>query len=957
MSLSSDLISQFVKITKDDSKTSTETTVYGTTVEHNGATYVKLDGSDLLTPVITTTDTKSGERVTVLIKNHTATVTGNITSPSARTDDVQEVSDTVSSLNSQISDFEIVVAGKVSTDELDAESARIDTLTADVATLKNTTITSAEIAELKAENVTIRETLTAQEADISSLQTDKLDVTVADAKYATITDLEATNADIHNLEATYAEFETTTTNKLSANSADISKLQTDKLDAATAAITYATIEELNATNANVTNLEADVADIDTLIFGSASGSVIQTSFANAVIAQLGNAQIKSAMIESISADKITTGDIITNNVRVLSEDGKLLISDETIQISDETRVRVQIGKDASGDYSINIWDTNGNLMFSEGGITDSAIKEAIIRDDMVSDTANISAHKLNIESLFEEINGSTNTIKSSKIYVDADNQTLDVVFADLTTQVDELEETVSSQGTQLTVIQGQISSKIWQQDIDTASETLTTQYSILEQEVDSIEAVVASHTSTLETKADSSTVTEVNDRVTSVETSLSGFQSTVGNTYVTKTEFNDLEIGGRNLYKRTGHFDSSYWSSYTSLEPYENNSAYKQAVCCQDTNGYLLSTLTAIQGFDFSDTTKTWTISAMMKGTHDDQMISVTLDADRIAWYGKKVINGSWKKMIWTFTGSKSSITFRFTGTNVSADTPVYIAQVKVEEGDKATAWTPAPEDIDTNISTAQSIAEAAQATANQNAKDMATLITDFNADITNLQTQIDGSITTWFYEVAPADSNEPTVNWTTTDLKNIHLGDLYYNTITGYCYRWQVQNNEYSWNRITDTDVTKALADAKNAQDTADQKRRIFYEQPTPPYDTGDLWSQGSGGDILRCETAKASGQTYSASDWVVASKYTDDTTANAAKAAATTAQSTADKAQSAISNLQVGARNLLIRSQSTENAYYDQNGDFVTNTGAGIAAMTTYISIEPDTPDTFSRAAGGGD
>ena len=223
----------------------------------------------------------------------------------------------------------------------------------------------------------------------------------------------------------------------------------------------------------------------------------------------------------------------------------------------------------------------------------------------------------------------------------------------------------------------------------------------------------------------------------------------------------------------------------------------------------------------------------------------------------------------------------------------VYLCGCKLEKGDKATDWTPAPEDVDADIAMAQAAAEAAQATANQNAKDMANIVTSFNSDISNLQTQIDGSITTWFYEVTPTNNNEPAVNWTTTDLKNVHLGDLYYDTITGYCYRYQVQNNAYSWQRITDTDVTKALSDAQAAQDTADQKRRVFYTQPSPPYDAGDLWVQGSGGDILRCQTAKASGQSYSLSDWVVASKYTDDTVANSAAQAASTAQQAAETAQ----------------------------------------------------------------
>ena len=478
MGLTNDLISQFAKAVTVTKKTDSESTVFGTVVEYSGSKYVQIDGSDLLTPVETTAGIKDGERVTVMIKNHTATVTGNITSPSASGNDVKEVDDKITDYSDKISEFEIVIADKVSVDELDAQVARIDTLYSDNVVIKEKlTANEGYIKDLEAENVVITEKLTAAEADIENLETTKLDAEVADITYATIENLEATNADIYNLEVVYGDFEDLTTKELNAINATI-----DNLDAKYATITDLDVERariddleaisLTAESAIIKTLQADIADIDTLIFGSASGNVIQTSFANAVIAQLGNAQIKSAMIESVSADKITAGDIITNNVRVMSEDGKLLISDETIQISDETRVRVQIGKDAAGDYSISIWDADGNLMFSEGGITDSAIKEAIIRDDMVSDTANISAHKLNIASLFEEINGSAHTIQSSKILMDADNQTLDVVFTEMTTDLTELEELVNTQGTSLSVVQGQISSKVWQQDIDTAIDNI-----------------------------------------------------------------------------------------------------------------------------------------------------------------------------------------------------------------------------------------------------------------------------------------------------------------------------------------------------------------------------------------------------------------------------------------------------------------------------------------------------
>jgi uncharacterized coiled-coil protein SlyX len=471
VALSNELISQFVKATKDDKKTNTETTVYGTTVVLNGVTYVKLDGSDLLTPVSKTVDAKSDERVAVMIKNHTATITGNLTSPSARTGDVNDI-------GTKVTDVEILVADRATVKDLQAEAARIDSLVAENVTIKEQlTANSADISNLEADTVTINEKLTAAEADITKLNTDKLSTAAADITYATISSLDALEADVRDLEATYGDFKDLTAEDLEAINATIKNLDG----------TYATIEELDvergriddleansltANHAIIKNLEANVADIDTLIFGSATGDTIQTSFANAVIAQLGDAQIKSAMIESVSASKITAGDIITNNVRVKSEDGSLLISDETMQISDETRVRVQIGKDASGDYSINIWDQNGDLMFSKGGITDSAIKDAIIRNDMVSDTANIAAHKLDIDSLFEEINGSTKTIKATRVHLDEQNQALDVAFKTMETDVSGLSNTVSTHGTQITAIQGAISSKVWQQDINRAVDNI-----------------------------------------------------------------------------------------------------------------------------------------------------------------------------------------------------------------------------------------------------------------------------------------------------------------------------------------------------------------------------------------------------------------------------------------------------------------------------------------------------
>lgn len=496
MNLSNDLVSQFVKATKDTKKRSTESTVYGTTVEYNGKIYVKLDGSDLLTPVSKTTNAKHDERVTVMIKDHAATITGNITSPSASSGDVQEVGE-------QVLKVENLIAGKVSTQELEAQIARIDTLVAE----------TAVIDSLVAENAVIKNKLTASEAEINKIV--------------------ANNVTINE--------------KLTAQEGIIVELDAVKLDAADAKLTYASIESLEAIEGEFHTFETTYGDIKELIFGSASGDTIHTSFSNAVIAQLGEAQIKSAMIENISADKIQAGDIITNNVRVMSEDGSLVISDETIQISDADRVRVQIGKDTAGDYSINIWDSEGNLMFSEGGITDNAIKDAIIRNDMVAADANIAASKLDISSLFKEINDSTETIKASRVYIDQEQQALDVAFTQMSSTVDGLNSTLTSQGTQLSAIQGQITSKVWQQDIDTIAdelgneiETLNTKHTTLEQTLNGISVTVNEHETEIASKADNATVNSIRNQVTELDVDLQGFKTTVRDTYASNSALDSL---------------------------------------------------------------------------------------------------------------------------------------------------------------------------------------------------------------------------------------------------------------------------------------------------------------------------------------------------------------------------------------------------------------------------------
>lgn len=173
MDLSNNLISKFIEVMSPRETKNTGSVMYGTVEKRNDEVMVKLDGSELLTPVSTTADVINKERVMVMIQNHTATIVGNASSPSARSDDVNELKE--------------IVADKVSTSDLEAERARISVLEADNVTISQTlTAYDADIKQLTADNVIINQTLTAQSADISNLKTDKLDAETAELKYANI---------------------------------------------------------------------------------------------------------------------------------------------------------------------------------------------------------------------------------------------------------------------------------------------------------------------------------------------------------------------------------------------------------------------------------------------------------------------------------------------------------------------------------------------------------------------------------------------------------------------------------------------------------------------------------------------------------------------------------------------------------------------------------------------------
>ena len=381
MSLSSDLISQFVKSTKDTTETKAETTVYGKTVEYDGRMFVQIDGSDLLTPISTTVDVKAEERVTVMIKDHTATITGNITSPAARTDDVKEI-------GNKITEFEILIGDKVTTRQLEAEIARIDTLVSENVTIKEKlTANEAAIGTLQVTDATITGKLEANEASIKQIETDKIDAAIVESVYAKIESLDATNANLYNLESTYGEFQELTTKNFEAVNADINNLETNTLTVEQAEVKFANIDFSNIGDAAVEKLFAESGIIEDLIMSD-----------GAVTGELVGVTIKGDLIEAntLKADRLV----------VKGKDGlyyKLNIDGGALTSEDVTVEDLQNG-------------LSGSVIIAR-----SITAEKVAVDDLVAFNATIGGFHITDNSIYSGVKESVDNTTTG-VYMDKDGQ-------------------------------------------------------------------------------------------------------------------------------------------------------------------------------------------------------------------------------------------------------------------------------------------------------------------------------------------------------------------------------------------------------------------------------------------------------------------------------------------------------------------------------------------------------
>lgn len=389
MALSNDLAMQFARVTNNKTKTQSESTVYGTAVLHGDKMYVKIDGSDLLqpTPVEAAVSMKPGDRVIVKIKNHSAVVTGNMSDPSASSNNLGNVSNRVESVSGDVVKFGQIMADEITTDELTAINATIGKLQATTAEIGNLEAINATIEKLKAEYAEIKyvdaETVKALNAEIDNLHAMFAEIEDLDVEY-----LDAVNGYIAQLKGYNADFTYVSAEVLDAVKANIKELDVKKLDAESADIKYADIDFATITEAAIEKLFSESGIIRDLVMseGHVTGKLVGVT---------------------IVGDLIEGGTVKADKLVVQGEDGLYY------------KLNVDAEKVSSEQTEYN--SLHGSIITAK-----SVTAEKVRVDDLVAFDATIGGFKITDKSIYSGVKKSvSNTTRG--IYLDKEGQ---IAFGD-----------------------------------------------------------------------------------------------------------------------------------------------------------------------------------------------------------------------------------------------------------------------------------------------------------------------------------------------------------------------------------------------------------------------------------------------------------------------------------------------------------------------------------------------
>ncbi|MDU6984232.1 MAG: tail fiber domain-containing protein [Terrisporobacter othiniensis] len=636
---------------------------------------------------------------------------------------------------------------------------------------------------------------------VNRVVTELLIVNEALINKADIEELKAVNATIENLIAENV----TITGKLTAIEGEFGTLKSnvgviDKLTVThTAQINAleankASITQLEAVSAKIGTVEAEVGKIQTLINGNLSSENIQAGGITSDKLTIANGFITNAMIANLDVSKINAGDISTNKFRIKSDDGGIEIVGATQQFKDKNnKVRVQIGRDKNNNFTFSLFDETGTgVLIDHTGIKEGAIADDLIISDMIASDA-VGEKQINYSSFITGFNKDTNTstIKSTKIMLNNQNQTLDIAFNQLKTQADATKSLTESHSTTIGVMQGQITTAINNTQIVKDGQTilLKDDYNRTVQTVNSMNSTIGSHT----TKINEHTgkITGVETRVNTVERDLDGITARVSSTEknvttVTNTanaananatdalnkansansKIDGLEIGGRNIVKDTGTPKSIASTGATNITGAHYNLTVPYLTDIKDKE--------LIVVFDWKYEGENPSGTFYMQ-TGEPQYGTVTSRESISPTNTSGTIKKIWKPTMEKDTKIVYMRTDNMVGTLIISNLRIYFGTMDI-------GWTPAPEDIQEQI-------DANKTEISTTKSNMATIETNLSSitsrvsTVENKQTTVDGKVTaleTWkkSAEVKITDSAIVSTVTKSTAYKNDLNGKVSYNNI-----------------------------------------------------------------------------------------------------------------------------------------------------------------------------------
>lgn len=628
MGIDRSLLNEFVKITNDKKETK-QTQLYGTVVTQGNSKYVKIDGSEIITPVRSTTDIKDDERVIVKIDNHMATITGNMTNPSVGNDRVEFT-------EGKIDRFDHLFAGNITAENIAANSITSDKILA------------------------------------GSITTDKLMA------------------------------ECIISDKIAADTIESKHIKSDVIES----------EHIKAGSIEAEHIKAGIIESDHISSGTITADKIATGTITAGSGVIADGAIGSAQISSLDVAKLESGTIDTSKIYIAGADGHLQLKGNRLQVFDglgnRAVERVSVG-DVNGDgskFGLRVRGADGEtILLDENGVTSEGITDGSITNNKISDDANIDGAKLNINSVVSKINeDGTETIQGTKIEVDG--TTLNTKLYTITNKQTEDGERITQAQSQISANTNAIKLKVDEQTYTTDKKDMTSKLEKNTSEISAMKGQIA-------LKVEQTDITNA---------------------------ISNINIGARNIFQ-------GYSDEEIVLPAYQNTGSFKQFNNCLTINPaeYVGEQFT----ISFYAKSPNGTTQLQVYNSNGDPRyfyFNATLDT---------ALGDTWKYYTYTFTNiDRSQFTAIYNRIEIYAPNQmgVLVKKIKIEKGNKATDWTPAPEDIDNNMDTkinsakaeikvttdaiSQNVSNLSQTVTN---KADGSTVTAINNKVTLLETNVNG--------------------------------------------------------------------------------------------------------------------------------------------------------------------------------------------------------------------------